>query len=154
MVFRSPQSKAQGPQEAPESDQLTTSGISLNIEAVSKTFPGRAAIVEALRPVKVDIIDLPRPRLLENQMVVDRASQITSVLREEIGANTQGGSLRQWQGGVRISNPEFRYADPMYVAQENVKCIFAKLIELGCLGPEYQGDQVANSQGESLSHLR
>jgi NitT/TauT family transport system ATP-binding protein len=55
MVFRSTRSKAQQPQEAPESEQPTTSGIPFRVEAVSKTFPGRGGIVEALRPVDVDI---------------------------------------------------------------------------------------------------
>src|SRR5260221_8353038 len=36
-------------------DQLKSGGILLKIEGVSKTFTGRAGIVEALRPVDVDV---------------------------------------------------------------------------------------------------
>lgn len=36
-------------------DQTTPGGIPLKIEGVSKIFPGRAGIVEALRPVDVDV---------------------------------------------------------------------------------------------------
>src|SRR5260370_31149553 len=36
-------------------DQLKSGGLPLKIESVSKTFTGRAGIVEALRPVDVDV---------------------------------------------------------------------------------------------------
>jgi NitT/TauT family transport system ATP-binding protein len=42
-------------QRTNSSDSPTPGGISLKVEGVTKTFPGRAGIVEALRPVDVDV---------------------------------------------------------------------------------------------------
>jgi NitT/TauT family transport system ATP-binding protein len=55
MFSRSTKNNAQRPEEALDSDQPTASGIPLKIEGVTKTFPGRAGVVEALHPVDVDV---------------------------------------------------------------------------------------------------
>ena len=55
MFFRSTKKNVQSPEEIPDSDQPTASGIPLKIEGVTKTFPGRAGVVEALQPVNVDV---------------------------------------------------------------------------------------------------
>ena len=55
MFFRAARGKTQKAEAALESEQATTSGIPLKIEAVSKVFSVRAGTVEALRPVDMDI---------------------------------------------------------------------------------------------------
>jgi NitT/TauT family transport system ATP-binding protein len=45
----------QRPERTANTNQLTPGGISLKIEGVSKIFPGRAGVIEALRPVDVDV---------------------------------------------------------------------------------------------------
>ncbi len=54
MFFRSTKSN-QRPEETPDAEQPTSTGIPLKIEGVSKSFPGRQGTVKALRPVDVDV---------------------------------------------------------------------------------------------------
>jgi NitT/TauT family transport system ATP-binding protein len=45
----------QRPERTANTNQLTPGGISLKIEGASKIFPGRTGVIEALRPVDVDV---------------------------------------------------------------------------------------------------
>jgi NitT/TauT family transport system ATP-binding protein len=55
MFLRSTKRTVRQTEEVPDNEKPFTSGIPLRIEAVSKFFSGRSGLVEALRPVSVDI---------------------------------------------------------------------------------------------------
>src|SRR5437588_11852910 len=50
-------------------------------------------------------------------------------------------------------HPELIVETDKETLDESIERIFAKLVELGYLGPEYLKDQAANTQGESLSSI-